>query len=74
MYKSMPPYSFQFKSSMDVCEIRQHLSELKLGIIHSIKINNYDVIVHYATFNDEKLRSEIETQGKLIGKWLCLPY
>lgn len=70
----MPPYSFQFKSSMEIYEIRQQLSELKLGILHSIKLNHPYVIVHYATFNNEQLRSEIETHGKLIGNWMLIPY
>lgn len=74
MFKySMPPYSFQFKSSMDIYEIRQQLAELKLGILHSIKLNDPYVIVHYATFN-ENIKSEIELHGKLVGNWLFLPY
>jgi hypothetical protein len=59
---------------MEICEIREQLSELKLGILHSIKLNHPYVIVHYATFNNEQLRSEIETYGKLIGNWILLPY
>jgi hypothetical protein len=70
----MPPYSFQFKSSMEIYEIRQQLAELKLGILHSIKLNHPYVIVHYATFNNEQIRSEIELHGKLIGNWMFLPY
>jgi len=68
----MPPYSFQFyhPSSIDPFELRQQLADLHFGILHCIEVKQPNVVVHYASFTKEEVRSEIETKGKLIGNYL----
>jgi len=43
-------------------------------MVSELKLNHLYAIVHYATFNNEQLRSEIELHGKLVRNWMLLPY
>jgi hypothetical protein len=70
----MPPYSFKFTSSIvDMYIIRQTLADLHWGILHYIELQHPTVIVHYANFTNEQIRTEIELNGKILGPWLFLP-
>ncbi len=69
----MPPFSFQFKcESPNMYEIRCRLAELKLGVLHFIEMKDSNVIVHYANFTNEQIRTEIELNGKIFGNWLFI--